>query len=107
MIQRRNFLTLAVAAIMTVFGVAAFDVKPALAKAPQVSGSLVSMDVAARRATIHTQKDGNVTVRIPISAKVERNGVHVSLNAFKVGDKVQAKFDAAGTVIIKFEGVGP
>ena len=107
MIQRRNFLTLAVVAIMTIVGLAAFDVKPAQAKSPQVSGTLVAKNVAARKVTIHTQNNANVILTIPIAAKVERNGVHVSLSAFKTGDKVQAKYNAAGTVIIKFEGVGP
>ena len=107
MSSRRSFLTLALAAIMTLVGFTAFDVQKAQAKSPQVSGTLVALNVAARKATIQTQKNGNVVVSIPAAAKIERNNAHVTLAAFKIGDKVQAKYNAAGSVIIKFEGVGP
>jgi hypothetical protein len=107
MIQRRNFLTLAMAAIMTIVGIAAFDAKPAQAKSPQVEGRLVAKNVTTRQVTIRTQSGNNVVLTIPITAKIERNGVHTTLKAFKIGDFVQAKFDASGRVVIKFEGVGP
>ncbi len=92
---------------MTIGGRDALETSPAHAKGPQVSGTLVAMNINARRATVRTQKNGNVIVSIPVAAKVERNGVHVGLKAFQAGDQVQAKFDAAGAIVMKFEAVGP
>ncbi len=45
-----------------------------------------------------------VTVSVPASIKIERNGVRATLAAFKAGDRVQARFLNNATT--KFEGVG-
>lgn len=106
MIQRRNFLVVAMGAVLALFGLAAFDSHRADAKDPQVEGKLAAMNVSARVASIKITNGTIVKVTIPTTAKVERNGFKVALSAFKVGDRVQAKFLADGVTVFKFEGTG-
>ncbi len=107
MIQRRQWLAVAASALLVFCGLAAVDTKFAQAKDPQIEGTLAGVNVAARTVAIRRVNNTVVAVVIPATAKIERNGVTVGLAAFKLGDRVQAKFNAAGTVVVKFQGVGP
>lgn len=85
-------------------------VQPALAdgggaKAPRLEGILVS--VSSPSVTIRLQNRATQTITIVATTKIERNGRAASLAAFKSGDRVQARFAANGSSVVKFEGVGP
>lgn len=75
------------------------------AKAPRLEGLLVS--VSSPSVTIRLQNGTTRTITLTAATKIERNGRTVSLAAFKAGDRVQARFNANGSAVIKFEGVGP
>ncbi len=108
--NRRQFIGLVVAMVVAVMGMLQSS-SEALAKGggnqPRIEGVLVSMNVASRTANVRLQNNTVRSVSIPAAAKVERNGVRVTLAAFKVNDRVQARYAADGVTVVKFEGVGP
>ena len=84
-------------------------IQPALAdgggaKAPRLEGLLAS--VSSPSVTIRLQNVAMRTLTIVATTKIERNGRTASLAAFKSGDRVQARFTASGSSVVKFEGVG-
>lgn len=56
--------------------------------------------------TITTESGKAVTVNVTANTKLERNDQHVTLDAFKVGDTAEAKFDPATFEAFKIEAVG-
>jgi Ca2+-binding RTX toxin-like protein len=72
----------------------------------QVEGSITAIDAAAGRVTIKTRAGRSVTVSITPQTRLERNDVHVTLDAFQVGDAAEARFDPATGVATKLEAVG-
>ena len=73
--------------------------------ASQVEGTITAVDVAAKTVTIKPLSGAAVVVKVGPTTKVERNDESVSLSAFKVGDRGEAKFDLAG-VTLKVEAEG-
>lgn len=108
--DRRKFLVSVLGALLAIAGLFSFAAGNASAKGggnqPRLEGTLVAKNVAARRMTVRLQGGATRVLVIPATAKVERNGVTASLNAFKIGDRVQARFTADGLTVIKFEGTG-
>lgn len=108
--NRRTFLVGCLGALLAIAGLVSFTASEVQAKDPpqtRVEGTLAAKNVAARRVSVRLQ-NGNVRVLfIPATAKIERNGVTVGLNAFKTNDRVQARLLLDGVTVIKFEGVGP
>ncbi|MFO0923061.1 MAG: hypothetical protein U0905_11310 [Pirellulales bacterium] len=104
--HRRSFL-LALVALAVFLGSALTGgkVQAAGGSDPRLEGVLVSM--AAPAVGIRTQAGVVRVIVIPTTAKIERNGVRTNLSAFKLGDRVQARFTSNGAVVTKFEGVGP
>lgn len=107
---RRKFLTSVLGAMFAIASLASFAANQVQAKDPpqtRVEGTLNGKNVAQRKMAVRLQ---NGTIRllvIPTTAKVERNGVKVGLNAFKIDDRVQARLLVDGVTVIKFEGTGP
>ncbi len=106
----RNVVLLAIVAAMF-FGASQMT-SPAFAdrggggaREPRLEGTLVAVN-----APMVSVRSRNGTVRIiaiPPTAKIERNDVRATLAAFKIGDRVQARFTLNGATVTKFEGVGP
>ncbi len=107
--SRRNFLTGVLGALLAIVGLASFAANHVEAKDPpqtRVEGTLAAKNVAARRMSVRLQNGTIRVLTIPTTAKIERNGVTVGLNAFKVKDVVQARLLVDGVTVIKFEGTG-
>ncbi len=108
--SRRQFVITAIIAIASMVGIACRTAEAAKGPAPKevrVEGRLVSGDVTARTVVVRVSNGSLVTLTIPATAKVERNGRKATLVAFKVNDRVEARFAPGSTVVVKFEGVGP
>lgn len=56
--------------------------------------------------SIRQQNGTIVTVLVDANTKIERNDLHVPLNAFQVGDRGEARFDASTMLASKVEAVG-
>lgn len=81
--------------------------KPA-PKSLRVEGVLVDLNLAAGTVAIRVRTGDVVVVSVNGSTKIERNGVHTTLAAFRIGDRVQARLGSAeSNLAIKFEGTGP
>lgn len=109
MIQnRRKFTMLLVALVAAVFSLGTVSKSYASGGGaqPRLEGVLVKPIGADRVASVRRTNGQIVTIYVPTTAKVERNGVKVQLNAFKKGDRVQARFTSDGATVIKFEGTG-
>ena len=111
MFQNRRGFLVALFAVATMFGMSMLQ-SQAFAfggggggREPRVEGILVA--VSGNVVSVRTQNGVVRTLAIPAAAKVERNGVRVPLTAFKINDRVQARFTANGATVVKFEGVGP
>ena len=108
--SRRNFLTSVFGALLAIAGLVSFAANQVEAKDPpqtRVEGTLAAKNVTARRMSVRLQNGTIRVLTIPAAAKIERNGVKVGLNAFKINDRVQARLLVDGVTVIKFEGVGP
>ena len=75
------------------------------AREPRLEGILVS--VSSPTVTIRLKNGTSRSITITGTTKIERNGRTASLAAFRTGDRVQARFTANGSAVVKFEGVGP
>lgn len=73
--------------------------------AGKVEGTITA--VSASSVTIRARSGGQVTVGVTATTKIERNDRHVSLSAFKVGDRGEAVFNSTTRVASKVEAVGP
>ena len=72
----------------------------------RVEGLITAIDLANNKVTIRTWSGQSVEVAVAPTTKIERNDLHVTLAAFKVGDRGEARFDASGfTLKIEAEGV--
>jgi Ca2+-binding RTX toxin-like protein len=65
----------------------------------QVEGIITAIDLNASKVTIRTQSGRLVDVTAGPNTKIERNDVEVTLAAFQVGDRGEAKFDTQGATI--------
>lgn len=72
--------------------------------AGKVEGTITA--VGASSVTIQARSGGQVTVGVTAATKIERNDRHVSLSAFKVGDRGEALFNPTTKVASKVEAVG-
>src|SRR5262245_49586279 len=72
----------------------------------KIEGRLTGINPAAGIVVITTFRGQTFVLRIVPGTKVERNDRHVSLFAFRIGDRAQAIFRPNG-VAVKFEAVGP
>jgi hypothetical protein len=72
----------------------------------KIEGRLTGINPAAGVVVITTFRGQPFVLRIVPGTKVERNDRHVSLFAFRIGDRAQAIFRPNG-VAVKFEAVGP
>ncbi len=70
----------------------------------QVEGIIT--EVTADSVSIRQQNGNIVTVLVDSNTKIERNDLHVLLNAFQVGDRGEARFDATSMLASKVEAVG-
>lgn len=75
-------------------------------KANKVEGKIVSVDVANLKVTIKTQAGALVSVQANAATKIERNGFHSTLAAFKVGDVGQAVLNPTTKIATKIEATG-
>lgn len=108
--SRRQFLTSVFGALLAIAGLASFATNQVEAKDPpqtRVEGTLAAKNVTARRVSVRLQNGTLRVLTIPATAIIQRNGVAVSLSAFKINDHVQARLLVDGVTVIKFEGVGP
>lgn len=107
--NRRSLLVVAMtglfAACMSLVSTSAAFAKGGV-KEPRVEGTLASVNVVSSQVTITLQGGATRTLTIPATAKIERNGVPATLASFKKGDRVQARFTADGSTVVKFEGTG-
>lgn len=71
----------------------------------RVEGTITAVNVTAGSVVITTQGGTAITVPTIAATKIERNGVRVTLAAFKVGDRGQARI--TNGVATKLEAVGP
>jgi hypothetical protein len=73
-----------------------------------VEGALVSVNAAAGTLNIRVRRSQTVEIATNPTTKIERNDRRATLAAFKLGDRVEAKFlTTAGSVAFKVEAVGP
>ncbi len=109
MSSRRKFLAGCIGALLALAGLMSFASQVEAKDPPQtrVEGKLVTRNLTTRVVTIQKQGGSLVNLTIPTTAKIERNGIKVGLNAFKANDAVQARLLVNGVTVIKFEGVGP
>lgn len=70
-----------------------------------VEGTVAAIDIHAARVTIHTPAGGLVDVTVSHETVLLRNGHHVTLAEFHVGDHVVATLDANG-VTLSIEATG-
>lgn len=70
----------------------------------KVEGTITS--VTANSVSIMLQNGTIVTLLTDANTKIERNDLHVSLSAFQVGDRGEARYDATSLVASKLEAVG-
>jgi Domain of unknown function (DUF5666) len=85
-------------------GVDAGDKAKGKKPAGKVEGTITA--VGASSVTIRARSGGQVTVGVTATTKIERNDRHVSLSAFKVGDRGEALFNPTTRVASKVEAVG-
>jgi hypothetical protein len=71
-----------------------------------VEGTIVAIDLSLGKVTIRTQAGEIVPAMTNGSTKVERNGFHVSLSSFRIGDRGQARFVPGTLLATKIEAVG-
>ena len=72
----------------------------------RVEGVITAIDLDNKKVTIRTWSGNLVEVVVAPTTKIERNDLHVTLAAFKVGDRGEARFDVNGvTLKIEAEGV--
>jgi hypothetical protein len=101
--------------VAVVVALAAFTLTPSVAVASgpdnggstetRVEGTVSSVNAASGTLVITTRGGTEVTVTTTSSTKIERNGVRVTLAAFKVGDRGQARVTAG--LATKAEATGP
>ena len=106
---RRHVL---LALVLAVFAMACglLDTQPAFAKGKLigVEGRLQSVDVARRTVTIRTSRGQNRVIVTNANTKIERNDRRATLAAFKIGDRVEAKYTSVDApAAVKVEAVGP
>lgn len=65
-------------------------------KPKEVEGTLSAVDLIAKTATIKTKAGTEVVVTVLDTTKIERNDKKATLDQLIVGEKAEAKFDAAG-----------
>lgn len=106
---RRLFVGFVVAGVLALglVGPAAKDAYAKGNKNLRVEGVAVSIDVNAGTVLVTTSQNGLVGVATGAQTKIERNGVKVTLAAFRIGDRVQARFQTGNAVAVKIEAVGP
>jgi hypothetical protein len=107
---RRRFSILLVVCLASLFSLTAYHSADAGTgggggRQARLEGILVS-PIAGSVARIRLQNGSIVSQSIPSTAKIERNDVHVTLRAFKAGDRVQVRYAANGVTVVKFEGTG-
>lgn len=71
----------------------------------RIEGKIVAVDLTKAQVTIMRSNGERVTVQVVAGTKIERNDRHVTLVAFKVGDRGQARLVA--NVLVKIEAKGP
>lgn len=77
-------------------------------RALRLEGTLVAVDLSASSVTVKVQSGVMVVVLTNANTKIERNGMRVTLAAFRLGDRVQARFaNTSGNLAIKLEAAGP
>lgn len=73
-----------------------------------IEGSLTAVDLTAATVTIRTRRGQFAVIATSAATKIERNDRRATLAAFKLGDRVEAKFaSSTGNVALKVEAVGP
>lgn len=76
------------------------------ARQNKVQGTVIAVNWTTGQVSIRA-RNGNVVVVVATAAtKIERNDLHASLTAIKVGDRGQATYDS-NFVASKIESVGP
>ncbi len=69
------------------------------ARPTEVEGTLSAVDLIAKTATITTRNGTVVVVAVLDTTMIERNDRHATLAQFVVGDRAEAKLDAAGNAL--------
>jgi len=75
-------------------------------KGDRVEGTIVAVDLALGKVTIRTQAGEFVPAMTNSSTKIERNGFHVRLSSFQIGDRGQARFNPGTLLAYKVEATG-
>ena len=68
-------------------------------------GVITAVTLSSGKVTIRLQSGQSAVVQVVAATKVERNGAHVLLKAFKLGDRGQALTTSAG-IATKIEAIG-
>lgn len=76
------------------------------AKSPKVEGTITAIDLGAQSVTIQPKSGTAVTVFATAATKIERNDLHATLADFQVGDRGEAKYNAATMQASKIEATG-
>lgn len=76
------------------------------AKSPKVEGIIKGIDLTAQSVTIETSSGAAVTVFATATTKLERNDIHATLADFKIGDRGQARYNAATMQASKIKATG-
>ena len=66
---------------------------------------VITVNLSTGKVTIRLQSGQSAVVQVVAATKVERNGAHVLLKAFKLGDRGQALTTSAG-IATKIEAIG-
>ncbi len=106
--ERRNFLFSGLALLLGFLSIVTLTASDAVAKgksASKIEGTLVAINSTTGVLSVRRTNGTVVSVTVPGNAKIERNNLHASLRLFRIGDRVQVKFNTAG-VIFKVEATG-
>ena len=76
------------------------------AKSPKVEGTITAVDLGAQSVTIQPLSGAAVTVFATALTKIERNDLHATLADFQVGDRGEARYNAATMQASKIEATG-
>lgn len=75
-------------------------------RAGRLEGTISAVDIAKKSLTIVNARGTAINVFGNSATKIERNGFHVTLSQFKIGDRGQARFNPTTMIATKMEATG-
>ncbi len=103
----RRFLCLSLMLVAVGWSGSLNLVNAAGTKAGRAEGTISAVNLTTSTVGITTQQGTVVQVKVTSATKIERNGRRVPLSGLRIGDRGQARFDAATSIATKVESVGP